>query len=197
MSNHLPEPKLPHAPYFSQGVTKANALLEKVRPERVDYLLLGDSLVEQWPAAMWLPYRILHLGNGGDRIENVTWRLEAVDHSVIVPRHIILVAGVNNLWSGDSGMLSFSTLRACLARVQQTWPDVPVTVLRVAPFGSKLPGPERERTAFNDAIATDDTVVSLDVGAIFGRNAACFLPDHIHFSDRGYQLLTDHLLERL
>ena len=197
MASSSVQAKAPAPPYFDEGASKANALLQALAPCQVDCILLGDSLAEAWPVVMWEPRRVIRLGVGGDRIENVTWRLLASDHASIITPHVVLVAGVNNLWSGDDGGTSFATLKVLLSLIARTWPDARTTVMAVPPFGAKLSGPEQQRRIYNDAIAQDQNINFIDLDDIFRDDRDHFCDDHIHFNDAGYHALTNYLKSQL
>jgi hypothetical protein len=179
-------------PYFDDGVTRSTALLQSIRTGSYDVIILGDSLAEAWPDDLWRPARSLVLGNGGDRIENVTWRLTECPHSVLSTKCIIYAAGTNNLWSGDDAETTFATMRDSLQVVGDTWPRAVVVVLRVAPFGPPLDFINEARIKYNSYLERDRTIESIDVEGVFAGNEQFYQGDHIHFSTSGYVALTSH-----
>ena len=76
---------------------------------KYDKLFLGDSMFERWLTTgrlLWFSYlnklNIFNAGVGGDKIENLLWRLTPTDESVgilnvIKPSKIILMIGTNNV----------------------------------------------------------------------------------------------------
>jgi hypothetical protein len=71
----------------------------------VDFLLIGDSLVEMWPQEAWTASfpdtTVLNLGVGGDTTQNVLWRLSKMPLTRIQPRRVALLIGTNNLSHKD------------------------------------------------------------------------------------------------
>ena len=45
-------------------------------PANLDLLLIGDSLIYQWPISLLSPLEVASYGIGGDKAQNVLWRLE-------------------------------------------------------------------------------------------------------------------------
>ncbi|PYE16594.1 lysophospholipase L1-like esterase [Paraburkholderia silvatlantica] len=176
------------APYFDEGLRKAKVLLSAVEPLMVDLLILGDSLAEGWPLEFFKEFKLAKLGVGGDRIENVRWRLREKDHSVIESKFVLIVAGTNNLWSGDSGILSFETLIRLVDDCKCTWPRANVIVQTVAPFAGQLAHINPQREIFNAAARARYTCVEPE--AAFSGLRDCFEADHVHFATAGYAALT-------
>jgi hypothetical protein len=188
-----PVGKSSRPPYFDDGVVRAKALLQNIRPGSYDLVILGDSLAEAWPDDLWRPARSLVLGNGGDRIENVTWRLTERPHGVLNTKCLIYVAGTNNLWSGDDAETTYATMRNSLQVLRHTWPSAVVVVLGVAPFGPPLEFINGARRKYNSYLEHDRAIESIDVESVFAGNEEFYQGDHIHFSTSGYIALTNHV----
>jgi lysophospholipase L1-like esterase len=185
--------KSPRPPYFADGVTRSTALLENIRPGSYDVVILGDSLAEAWPDYLWHPARTMILGNGGDRIENVTWRLTERAHDVLKTECIIYVAGTNNLWSGDDAKTTYATMKNSLRVVKDTWPSAVIVVLGIAPFGPPLEFINEGRINYNSYLKHDRDIESIDVEGAFAGNEQFYQDDHIHFSRSGYVALTSYV----
>ncbi len=81
---------------------------EKDEKGDVDIVLLGDSITQGWGGGFdgqsfneaWKKnfpaLRTLNLGIGGDRVENILWRLDHGALDGISPKIVILLIGVNN-----------------------------------------------------------------------------------------------------
>jgi lysophospholipase L1-like esterase len=89
-------------------------LLAKAKAGRVDLYFLGDSIARRWGATDY-PELLAHwketflgwnAGNfawGGDRTENVLWRLENGELDGVDPKLIVVHAGTNNIGDDPGG----------------------------------------------------------------------------------------------
>ena len=77
--------------------------VEKLKGKTVDLVLLGDSIIHFWEwkhPASWRKLTegrtVLNLGYGGDRTENVIWRVQHGELDGYKARNIVLMIGTNN-----------------------------------------------------------------------------------------------------
>jgi lysophospholipase L1-like esterase len=83
-------------------------LLAKARSGRIDVYFEGDSITRRWGAtdypdflAHWRKtfhgWNAANFGWGGDRTENILWRLENGELDGVEPKVIVILAGTNNV----------------------------------------------------------------------------------------------------
>jgi lysophospholipase L1-like esterase len=83
-------------------------LLQKKQAGRIDVYLLGDSITRRWGAtdqpqflqhwyATFRGWNAANFGWGGDRVENILWRVENGELEGVNPRVIVLMAGTNDV----------------------------------------------------------------------------------------------------
>ncbi|MBK9253222.1 MAG: hypothetical protein IPM70_15730 [Proteobacteria bacterium] len=83
-------------------------LLQKARTGRIDVYLLGDSITRRWGAtdypqfiphwyATFRGWNAANFGWGGDKVENILWRIENGEMDGAKPRVIVLMAGTNDV----------------------------------------------------------------------------------------------------
>jgi len=83
-------------------------LLQKARAGRIDVFLLGDSITRRWGAtdypqflSHWYStfrgWNAANFGWGGDKVENILWRVDNGEMEGIDPRVIVLMAGTNDV----------------------------------------------------------------------------------------------------
>ena len=77
--------------------------VEKLRGKTVDIVLLGDSIMHFWEWKHPESWRkltkgrtVLNLGYGGDRTENVIWRIQHGELDGYKAKNIVLMIGTNN-----------------------------------------------------------------------------------------------------
>ena len=96
-------------------------LLAKARSGGIDVYFLGDSITRRWGAidypdflAQWKKsfhgWNAADFGWGGDRTENILWRLENGELDGVNPKVIVLLAGTNNVGkeAGDDARIADS-----------------------------------------------------------------------------------------
>jgi (4-O-methyl)-D-glucuronate---lignin esterase len=85
-------------------------LLEKRRQGRIDLYFLGDSITRRWGTsdekyqpllanwrANFTGWNAADFGWGGDKTQNILWRLQQGELDGVQPRVIVLMAGTNNV----------------------------------------------------------------------------------------------------
>jgi len=193
------------------------ALVEQVQARRsgIDVALLGDSITQGWgggwdgapvsPAwqRRFAGHETVNLGIGGDRIENILWRL---DHGALdgaSPRVVVLMIGVNNaplvFANGASAAAAAQGIGLCVQSIRRQCPAARIVVVKVLPafdpsreVGAKV----REINAAVDALHLDAAadVHVLDLWREFtdsdGRlDTALYADGHLHLNDAGYEVL--------
>jgi lysophospholipase L1-like esterase len=85
-------------------------LLEKARKGGIDVYFVGDSITRRWGAidpqyhllfenwrTNFFGWNAANFGWGGDRIENIIWRLQNGEIDGVNPKVIVALAGINNV----------------------------------------------------------------------------------------------------
>jgi lysophospholipase L1-like esterase len=94
-------------------------LLAKAKSGRIDVYFLGDSITRRWGATDYPDFlahwrKTLHgwnagnFGWGGDRTENILWRLQNGEIDGVHPKVVVVLAGTNNVGQeqGDEARVS-------------------------------------------------------------------------------------------
>src|SRR4029077_15760451 len=104
------DPTVPERGYFAQTPRAWDdyhkQFLERAKQGGIDLLFLGDSLAQGWGDSaqkdLWKsyfePYKAANFGLGGDRTQQVLWRISNGEIDGISPKVIVLSVGTNNLW---------------------------------------------------------------------------------------------------
>jgi lysophospholipase L1-like esterase len=125
-------------------------LLQKARSGRIDLYFLGDSITRRWGATDY-PQLLEHwnasfhgwnagnFGWGGDKVENIVWRIENGELGV-KPRVIVLMAGTNDVGNQvpaqgiDTAAAEISSrIGALLAAVRVRAPEATVILMGILP----------------------------------------------------------------
>jgi lysophospholipase L1-like esterase len=166
-----------------------------------ELLFVGDSITAgaKW-SEVWKKtfggYRFANFGIGGDRTQNVLWRLDHGAVGALKPKAVVLLIGTNNLWTtADDVADTERGIRAVVARLHASFPTARVLVLGVFPRDAKADAPVRAKVQrLNAALASLDdgkTTLVRDIGGVFlepdGSLSAAVAPDQLHLSEEGYR----------
>ncbi|HND54440.1 MAG TPA: GDSL-type esterase/lipase family protein, partial [Pirellulaceae bacterium] len=176
----------------------------------IDILLVGDSITQQWGSPLdkgvmndaWRKpfggYKTINIGIGGDKSQNVLWRLDHGGVEGLEPRLVILMIGNNNMFfTPETGIEAAAKgVKMCVANLREKFPKADVIVAKILPCHSPGVAFYEDIKKTNAALETlkldgDPRVTVLDMTPDF-LNAdgtlkkALFTPDKIHLSLEGY-----------
>lgn len=176
----------------------------KAAGEPTDLVFIGDSITHNWEKehkdlwdSMWGQYHPLNLGYGGDRTENVLWRLQHGEIDGIRPKLIVMMIGTNN--NGlrhDDPATTYAGIARDIQEIQKHQPRAKILLLAIFPRGAT---PDDGARLVNDKVnamlpqlADGKRVVFLDIGKAFlqpdGTLSKDIFPDLLHPNDKGYQI---------
>ncbi len=188
-------------PRHQKKLDEIRAHREAGRP--VELVFIGDSITEGWERegrAVWerefARHNAVALGFGGDKTENVLWRLQQGELDGMTPKVTVLMIGTNN--TGDrqeDPRTTAAGIRRILDEIHTRQPATKVLLLAIFPREEK-PGPLR---ALNErvneliaAYADDRRVFFLNLNAQLaqadGRLSKDVMPDSLHLSEMGYDI---------
>lgn len=223
INKHLPEfwPSVPTAGHWGNTSwldmhTKLVAYVQS-NAGPVDVLLVGDSITQQWGGPLdtgvlnnaWLRYfpkvKTINIGIGGDKTQNVLWRLEHGAVDGLKPRTIVLMIGNNNMFfTAETGVIAVAKgVKTCLAKLRETFPDGDVVVVKILPCHSP------KNRFYEDILRTNSEIDKLTLDAdpkvrvldltndLINPDGtlkqALFKPDNIHLSLEGYAVYAQKL----
>jgi len=171
---------------------------------RTDLVFVGDSITHHWEKenkdlwdATWGRYGALNLGYGGDRTENVLWRLQHGEIDGIAPKVVVLMIGTNNNGMRHDGPETIvAGIRRDVAEIRARLPRAKVLLLAIFPRGATLDDPLRivndRVNALLPALADGRHVVFLDINRAFlapdGTLSKAVMPDLLHPNAHGYRI---------
>lgn len=144
-------------PYqYPQGLEKASELLGTV-PDQADVVLVGDSLMANWPADMARrQFRSQHVWNfavGGSVTQNTLWQLGKLGATTLRPREVVVLVGTNNLTRDDMPACAIAAgIKAVAEAVHATWPTATTHVVGIPPRGPDFHFRDAARLAVNEEI---------------------------------------------
>ena len=206
-NQHLPQlwPVVPTAGFFGgdswlkihEGLVKT----VQANPGPVDVLLVGDSITIQWGAswAKQFPDRkAVNIGIGGDKTQNVLWRLDHGGVDGLQPKTIVLMIGNNNMFfTPETGVAAAAKgVETCARNLREKFPDAELIVAKILPCHAP------KSRFYEDILLTNAEIDKLNLGAdpkirVLDLTAdflnadgtikkALYTPDNIHLSPEGY-----------
>jgi lysophospholipase L1-like esterase len=196
-------------------------LLAKARAGGIDLYFLGDSITRRWGCtdpqwaemlANWnknfFGWNAANFGWGGDRVENMLWRIQNGELDGVHPKVIVILAGTNNVGNapadgknaGDEKVADiFKGLVALIDTCRQKAPAAKIIVTAIFPRNDN-PAVLPEIARINDGLAKladGQTVFFLNVNEkLAGADGTLFdgmAIDKLHPTVKGYQIWADGL----
>ena len=188
--------------------------IEKVKGRTVDVVMLGDSIMHFWEwkhPESWAKFTAgrvaLNLGYGGDRTQNVIWRIEHGELDGYEAKCVVLMIGTNNNSSDSTDPANVAAaIEKIVGMIRQHQPRAKIVLHPIFPRGvSAASAKHAKARARNDktnallkAFAErDGKVVWIDFNSKLvdetGWVPASIMADQIHPTDAGYDIWMEAL----
>ncbi len=222
-NKHLPTmwPVVPAAGFWggTSWLDTHKKLVEHVKANRgpCDVLLVGDSITQQWGSPLdngvlneawqrqFSKYKTINIGIGGDKTQNVLWRLDHGGVDELEPRLVIVMIGNNNMFfTAETGIEPAAKgVQMCVANIRGKFPTADVIAVKILPChapGNKFHEDIKLTNAALDLLKLDSdpnvTVLDLTrdyVNADGKLKKELFTSDSIHLSPAGYNVYAERL----
>ncbi|RZM28742.1 MAG: hypothetical protein EOO88_07720 [Pedobacter sp.] len=169
----------------------------------------GEARVPNGPKSwesVFTKYRVLNLGFGWDRTQNVLWRLDHGELDGLSPRAVIVNIGTNNTSETANARMNTAEeiaegIRAICLRIRSKVPTAQIVLMAIFPREKDPQHPRRvlinEINKQLEAFAKENKLKYLDIGpkllAADGTLLPGMMPDNTHPSDQGYQIWANAL----
>ncbi|NBR86101.1 MAG: hypothetical protein EBS84_12970 [Proteobacteria bacterium] len=220
---HLPHlwPQVPSAGFWggTSWLDTHAKLVEyaKANPGPCDVLLVGDSITQQWGSPLdkgvlneswrkhFASYRTINLGIGGDKAQNVLWRLDHGGVEGLQPKVIVVMIGNNNMFfTPETGIEAAAKgVQMVVANVRDKFPQAAVIAAKILPChapGERFYEDIKKTNLALEALrrGNDPKVTVLDLWSDFTHadgtiKKELFTPDNIHLSLAGYAVYAERL----
>jgi len=198
-----------------EGLEKWNWVLERMAVKRneiansngaFDLVMVGDSITHYWEreanrgsySNLVARYSVLNLGYGGNRTENVLWRLANGELEGYKAKCFTILIGTNNgegtVDSSPDHKPVTEGIKAIVELIQSKHPESKIVLMTLLP--RVLRAGEEGVQARNDRVNADiremadgDRVILLDIASKFvgpDGDMTAYLADHVHPNARGY-----------
>ncbi len=183
-----------------------------VNGNAIDVLFIGDSITAGWGGAgkqVWkdsiAPFRAVQFGIGGDRTENVLWRLQNGNiDGKISPKVIVLLIGTNNTGHREQDPKETAAdIKAIADTLQKRFPAAHIILNAVFPRSEKPDNKRKINDELNTLIAAyeSDHVHYLNINDRLmkadGSLDKSIFPDYLHLSEKGYRIWAEALIPEL
>jgi len=176
---------------------KQAAFNETLLARKPELVFLGDSITSRWPQELlekhFGAYRPVNLGVGGDRVQNVIWRLQRTPLEATPLKALVLLIGTNNSGAFTSEEIA-GGIQKLVKMVEEKAPEAKVLILGVFPRGPAINDPKNARIHALNAklkdLADGKRVFYLDVGPSLAEPDGSIprevMPDQLHVALPGF-----------
>jgi lysophospholipase L1-like esterase len=213
-NKHLPQlwPVVPSAGFFGGDAwlklheAHVKTVLGNQGP--LDVLLVGDSITIQWGES-WKKHfpglKAVNIGVGGDKTQNVLWRLDHGGVEGLQPKAVVLMIGNNNMFfTPETGIEAAAKgIEMCVKNLREKFPDAAIVVAKIPPAhapGVRFYEDIKKTNAALDPLKLDSDakVRMLDMWSDFTnadgtQKKELFTSDNIHLSPAGYAVYAQRL----
>ena len=202
---------------FYDWWARHHAVLKLRHEVNSDVVLIGDSITHLWGGVPETPgepargaaaftrtfagMRVLNLGFGYDRTQNVLWRLDHGEFSDLRPKFVVLNIGTNNLVAtprarANTPVETAAGVREILARIRAGSPDSRIILMGVFPRRESPSDPLRAKIAelntLLSALSDPPHLSFIDLKTQFlspdGTISREIMNDFIHPTELGYRI---------
>ena len=188
-------------------------LLAKSQAGEIDLYFVGDSITRRWGAldypdllAHWTEnfhgWNAANFAWGGDRTENILWRLENGEFSGLAPEVIVIQAGTNNVGRQAGGEEKINAITAGVAAIiascRAKAPEAAIVLTGIFPRSDRAVVVEIQAINRNlEALARNEGIAFLNINDELSTDEGLLLDsmgsDGLHLSQAGYQVWVDAL----
>jgi lysophospholipase L1-like esterase len=189
-------PKAPAVDRFEQEVTSLEN--RRIESSQSPIIFYGSSSIRRWKTLSqdFAGYPVVNCGFGGSRLSDC---VRYVSRLVLrlKPAAVVLYAGDNDLAQGALPGQAFASFRALYAALRGYSEQMPIAYISVKPCPARIRNIDnilRFNQMVRAFLQTQPATQYIDIytamlGPDHKPNPALFVPDQIHLSDLGYQML--------
>jgi lysophospholipase L1-like esterase len=172
-----------------------------------ELVFVGDSITastrdsQSWKKTFGA-YRSANFGIGGDRTQNVLWRLEHGGVGALKPKLVVLLIGTNNIGTTDNDVADTTRgVQAVVVKLRTAFPAARILVLGIFPRDESPDSSVRAKVqTINATLAKLDdgkTIFVRDIGKVFlepdGKLSTAVSQDQLHLTEEGLRRWAESL----
>lgn len=204
----VPAHRFTTAPWWTSRLAETRSRILNKKDTCYDLVLVGDSITHRWEnkvngasvyPKLLAKYKVLNLGNGGDRTQNVIWRFEnngeLDDYTAKV---FAVMIGVNNGDKEPEGTVA--GVKKIVGMIRAKHPESKVLLMAILPHGKNPRAAVSEKTINPQlkAYAAESGCTWLDMNNKFlDENGeikpGLMMPDDLHPIAGGYEIWLDEM----
>ncbi len=207
----MPPPLQPQPVNSRWWFARHENFLSQARNGNIRVLFLGDSITDLWQGEgrpVWhsnfAPLAAANFGIGGDKVENVLWRVRNGELDRIAPRVVVLLIGTNNLGSNSVEDI-LATQLELIVEIHRHLPKTKVLLLGVFPrvdsWSKDFRGNIEPINQGLARLADGHFIHFLNIGDLFKSPAGGISPkimhDGLHLTEKGYEIWAGAMLPTL
>jgi len=199
----VPAHRFVTAPWWTSRLAETRSRILNKKDTCYDLVLVGDSITHRWEnkvngasvyPKLLAKYKVLNLGNGGDRTQNVIWRFEnngeLDDYTAKV---FAVMIGVNNGDKEPEGTVA--GVKKIVGMIRAKHPESNVLLMAILPHGKNPQGAVSAKV-INPMLKTyaeESGYAWLDMGEKFLNEKGeikpgLMMPDNLHPIAPGYEI---------
>ena len=188
---------VPRTEQEEKWVSNHEARVAAAKKGDIDVILIGDSITHYSERSQAFKHhfgarKALNLGQGGDRTQNVLWRLQHGEVEGIHPKVAMLMIGTNNLGRSESPEDTVLGIKAILAELKQRQPNTQVVLCSILPRAGAMMASVDKVNAQLPALADGKQVIHVDLKEVFlnpegSLKTLLYHTDNLHLSAAGYR----------
>ncbi len=183
------------------------ACVKLMKERQPEIVMLGDSITHFWGGEpvggrrtgvdewdrVFAGRRVVNLGYGWDRTENVLWRLTHGEFEGVTPKAVVVMIGTNNIDLNTPDEIAAGVTAIC-AELHRRSPSTHILLLGIFPRGEHPDATRAKVEAVNRRISRldgRDAVTYLDISGVLveadGSISSAVMYDFLHPTALGYQ----------
>ncbi|HEA17491.1 MAG TPA: glycoside hydrolase family 3 protein [Pseudoalteromonas prydzensis] len=176
----------------------------------IELLMLGDSITHNWENEQGKPVwqqhfadiKTLNLGFGGDRTENVLWRLKHGEVEGIAPKLAVVMIGTNNTGHRmENPTYIANGVNAIITELKQRLANTKILLLAIFPRGAdandELRLNNQRANVELEKVAKQQGILFSNINNHFltatGELSRDIMPDYLHPNGQGYEIWAEQL----
>lgn len=196
--------------WWANRFLSCHQVVESYKGQVVDLVMLGDSIMHFWEwkhPMSWARFtegkNVLNLGYGGDKTENVIWRIEHGELDGYTAKAVMLMIGTNNNYYDTTNPTNVAlAIEKIVKIIGEKQPKAKIFMCAILPRGnsskSKGHSDVRRRNDITNEVLREfakhnPDVRFLDMSKDFldesGWVPASLMADQVHPTDAGYDIL--------